>query len=197
MANHDGRRRARPDTLFGGLGAVTGAAVLVYLLASTWLSAPESGADPPLGVDAGPLVAVRDSPQHLADQIPSERYYNSGVGGTTAPLASSPGTRNIGIRPDLDERREGYVVYNLNGQYRMLSTTGGVDARAPDGVRERLEIWGDGRLLVSQVVDKNAPLQISELDVTGIYQLKFLAASEHPPIPGVQPEAVFADPVLR
>ena len=200
MANFGGRRRLRPGepaTLFRGFTVATGAAVLVYLLASSWLSVPESGADPPLGVDAGPLVQVRDSPQHLADQIPSERYFNSAVGGAAAALASWPGARNIGIRPDLDERREGYVVYNLNGQYRMLSTTAGVAAQAPDGVRERLEIWGDGRLLVSRVAGKGAPVRISDLDVTGIQQLKFLAASSHPPIPGVQPEAVFADPVLR
>jgi hypothetical protein len=194
MANDDGRRKVRPGSLFGGVALAVGATVLV---STAWLSAPESGADPPPGVDAGPLVAVRDSPRHLADQIPSERYYNSVVGGTTAPLAGWPGNRNIGIRPDLDERREGYVVYSLNGQYRMLSTTAGIAAQAPDGVRVRMEIWADGQLLVSQVVDKNTPLPIGDLDVTGVYQLKFLAASEHPPIPGVQPEAVFADPVLR
>lgn len=197
MANFDGRQRNRPGSVLRGASAVTGVGVVVYLLASAWLSVPESDAEPPLGVDAGPLVQVRDSPRHLADQIPSERYFNSTVGGGTAALASWPGSRNIGIRPDLDEQRQGYVVYRLNGLYRMLSTTAGLSAQAPDGVRTRLEIWADGRLLVSRVVTKGAPLQISELDVTGVNQLKFLAASEHPPIPGIQPEAVFADPILR
>ena len=196
MANFVERRSSRP-ALAGGLTVFSGAAVAVYLVASSWFSAPESGAAPPVGVDRGPLVQVRDSPQHLADKPPAERYFNAAVGGATAALAAWPGTRNIGIRPDLDERREGYVVFTLNGQYRMLSTVGGISGQAPAGTAERLEIYGDGRLLASRVVSKGSTFPVTELDVTGVNQLQFTAVSAHPPIPGVQPEAVFADPVLR
>jgi hypothetical protein len=143
------------------------------------------------------------APQHLTDVTPSERYFNSflGDGGATLGSPGSAGTaRNIGIRPDMDERRQGYVIFDLGDGYRTLSTTAGVSKSSPAGTRLLLEILGDGRVLMSQVVNKGVDVPVTGIDVSGVSELKFVVsnpATSPSAASGEEPEGVFGDPVLR
>jgi hypothetical protein len=148
----------------------------------------------PGGLDA-PAPAVL--PRHLSEVTPSERYFNSFLGDGGATLGPGPTARNIGIRPDMDERRQGYVVFELSGGYRTLSTTAGVSDGSPAGTRLLLEILGDRRVLASRLVAKGATVPLTGIDVSGVSELRFVVSNLGPGAAGDGPEGVFADPVLR
>ena len=172
----------------------------VYLVGAQSSSHAEVATPPPARLDANVPAFIPQAPQHLSDVTPSERYFNSFLGDDRAGLGSSTTARNIGIRPDMDERRQGYVIFDLNGSFRTLSTTAGVSDSSPAGTRLLLEIQGDGRVLMSQVVKKGTDLPLAGLDVSGVSQLKFVVSNtQGAPSSGSDdgPEGVFADPVLR
>jgi hypothetical protein len=197
-----GQRRGDEAALAAGvtLMLIAGSVGGVYLVGAQSSSHAEAATPPPARLDANTPALVPQAPQHLSDVTPSERYFNSFLGDDGAGLGSSTTVRNIGIRPDMDERRQGYVIFDLNGSFRTLSTTAGVSDSSPAGTRLLLEIQGDGRVLMSQVVKKGADVPLAGLDVTGVSQLKFVVSNTQSTAlsrSGDGPEGVFADPVLR
>lgn len=178
---------------------ISGSVGGVYLIGAQSSSHAEAATPPPAwpGARVPPLVA--QAPRHLSDVTPSERYFNSFLGDAGAELGQSMTARNIGIRPDMDERRQGYVIFDLGGGYRTLSTTAGVSDSSPAGTRLLFEIRGDGRVLVSEAIEKGADVPLTALDVSGVSQLTFVVSntgSAHGGS-GDGPEGVFTDPVLR
>jgi len=202
-----GQRRGDETALAAGvtlllIAVSVGGVYLVGAQSSTHAeSPPDSTAESTAQSATRPDVnvpAVRPAPRHLSDVTPSERYYNAFVGDGGAGLGSASTARNIGIRPDMDERRQGYVIFDLNGGFRTLSTTAGVSDGSPAGTRLLLEILGDGRVLMSQQVKKGVDVPVANLDVSGVSELKFVVSNTQTPSdPGDGPEGVFADPVLR
>jgi hypothetical protein len=200
-----GQRRGDEAALAAGvtLMLIAGSVGGVYLLSASSSGHAEADGPGSTGADTNlPAPAlVPQAPQHLSDVTPSERYFNSFLGDDGAGLGSSSTARNIGIRPDMDERRQGYVIFDLSGRFQTLSTTAGVSDSSPAGTRLLFEIQGDGRVLMSQVVKKGAGVPLAGLDVSGVSQLKFVVsnsqAAQPPGSDADGPEGVFADPVLR
>jgi hypothetical protein len=205
-----GQRRGDEATLAAGvtLMLIAGSVGGVYLVGARSSTHAESPALSSTGPDqnAPAPAIVAPAPQHLSDVTPSERYFNSFLGDDGAGLGSSEAARNIGIRPDMDERRQGYVIFDLSGRFRTLSTTAGVSDSSPAGTRLLLEILGDGRVLMSRQVKKGATVPLTGLDVAGVSELKFVVSNTGPAGPaeaagpsgsGDEPEGVFADPVLH
>jgi hypothetical protein len=63
-----------------------------------------------------------------------------------------------------------------------------------------MEIQGDGRVLTSRQIRKGAAVPVTDLDVSGVSELKFVVSNPQgggPSGSGAEPEGVFADPVLR
>lgn len=181
--------------------AVVAGVVLVVVVAAAYLVGPTASspaAAPPAGSSAGSGVAssgaaaerpANPAPHRLADQPAVERYFNA--------TSAKPGNPTVVIRPELDERRQGYVVYALAGQYRTLSTVARLADGAAAGANQRFEIWGDGRLLFADVVGRGAERPITGLDVSGVNELKFCAVAAGPA--GTDPyaaEAYFVNPVV-
>lgn len=199
-----GQRRGDEAALAAGvtLLLIAGSVGGVYLLGAESSSHAEAATPPPARLDVGqPAPALPlQAPRHLIDVTPSERYFNSFLGDGGAGLGSSSTARNIGIRPDMDERHQGYVIFDLGGRFRTLNTTAGVSDSSPAGSRLLMEVQGDGRVLVSRQVRKGAAETVTDLDVTGVSELKFVVSNPQgggPSGSGSEPEGVFADPVLR
>jgi hypothetical protein len=172
----------------------------VYLVGARTSTHPETDTPAAARAEADQRALPLRVPQRLSEMSPSERYFNSYLGDRGAALGSSPTERNIGIRPDMDERRQGYVIFDLGGGFRTLSTTVGVSDGSPAGTSLLMEILGDGRVLMSQVVEKGADVSLSGLDVSGVSELKFAVSNPRPSRTGAAgdgPEGVFADPLLR
>lgn len=197
-----GQRRGDEATLAAGvtLMLIAGSVGGVYLVGARSSTHAESSAPSSTGLDGTAAAVIAPAPQHLSEATPSERYFNSFLGDDGAALGSSSAARNIGIRPDMDERRQGYVIFDLGGRYRTLNTTAGVSDTSPTGTRLLLEIQGDGRVLVSRQVGKGDSVPLAGLDVTGVNELKFVVSGIQTRAPSgssSEPEGVFADPVLR
>lgn len=180
-----------------GAGAAIGFVVVLGASLSPSADTP-AVVIPPSEVGAATAI----TPAHLLDLKPTERYFNADASGAGAGVAvrGTPPARTVVIRPELDERRQGYVVYDLDGRYRTLSTWVGVSDAAPAGTTDRIEIYGDGRLLYSETVAKGAPRAIAGLDISGVIELKLLASSAGPGLTQRDPQApaaVFVDPVLE
>ncbi len=178
--------------------AAVAGVVLVVVVAAAYLVgpaalSPAAAPPPPAGSSAGGGAAAERpanlAPHRLADQPAVERYFNA--------TSAKPGSPTVVIRPELDERRQGYVVYALAGQYRTLSTVARLADGAAAGANQRFEIWGDGRLLYADVVGRGAERPITGLDVTGVNELKFCAVAAGPAAADpYAAEAYFVDPVV-
>src|SRR5581483_7308451 len=170
-----GQRRGDEAALAAGvtLLLIAGSVGGVYLVGARSSTHAEAAtaAIPQAGTVDADQVAPVLAPRHLSDVTPSERYFNSFLGDDGAGLGSSPTARNIGIRPDMDERRQGYVVFDLAGRFHALTTTAGVSDGSPNGTRLLFEIQGDGRVLASRDLRKGTTVPIDAVDVSGVNEL--------------------------
>ncbi len=186
-------RRAR-TVLASGVAVVAVIVVLAYFLTPT----PLAPAAAPTA-DGGAALAPRPAalaPERLADLTPSERYFNSDTENPGTALPGAGGRIVLAIRPELDERRQGYLVYQVGARYTVLSAAAGLGERASAG--QRLDILGDGRLLFSEVIGTGAARTVPDLDITGIDELRFVATATGPATTGnPADETLPIDPVVR
>ncbi|WP_410631829.1 protein kinase domain-containing protein [Amycolatopsis sp. cmx-4-83] len=89
-------------------------------------------------------------------------------------------TGNIGGKPYLHTVGTGVqecseadsAEYNISKGYRKFTATAGLDDNSADsGLKVQLEVFGDGRKLLTTVLELNKPTPV-DLDVTGVLRLK-------------------------
>jgi hypothetical protein len=135
--------------------------------------------------------------QYLTDLQSSNRTYNV-IMPADVTISGIRYTRSISAPHELDE---GDVIFTLARRYHHLSTVAGITDASPSGTSARLDIYGDGRQLFSAVVTKGNERQISELDITGVFELKLVVAPVGPPLPFgsdfATPQGVFGDPSVQ
>ena len=77
----------------------------------------------------------------------------------------------------------------------------GITDASPSGIDARLDLYGDGRRLLSAVVTEGNERQVSGLDITGVFELKRVIAPVGPLLPFGSdftiPQGVFVDPLVQ
>jgi NPCBM/NEW2 domain len=159
--------------------------------------APPEAASPTMTETAPPPPGVS---QHLADIEPTQKDYFVNVSEPDVTVNGDYARKSIGMHPEQSGDRQTSVIYTIARKYGHLSTAAGISDKSPSGTSFRLQILGDDRELFSQVVSKGATSSIPDLDISGVYELKFVAQGLGQALPFGSdfwtPEAVFLDPVV-
>lgn len=110
----------------------------------------------------------RSSIQYLADLEPvdsdSDGYWETGRG----DLSGTTYTRAVMIQP-YDE--QGYVEYNLSRRYSRLEGSLGVRDDVPGGTSMKLQIYGDGEILLDETVGLGDEVSV-DLDMDNVLRLR-------------------------
>jgi hypothetical protein len=159
--------------------------------------APPEAVLPTMTETAAPPPVVS---QHLADIEPTQKDYFVNVSESDVTVNGDYARKSIGMHPEQSGERQTSVIYTIARKYSRLSTAAGISDKSPSGTNFRLQIFGDGRELFFQVVSKGSISSIPDLDISGVYELKFLAQGLGQALPFGSdfwtPEAVFLDPVV-